>query len=130
MAKIDANFIKHFFSIYNAKSHPILYSACHEQNVLLKFQVFQQSCTSGLWLSSQRITSYPLNILLNLFWSCFLSDFGLAIHNRLIIISILIPFVVRYWYQCYTIYVKQIRDCISFFYSPEKPPWIQFFFLK
>lgn len=48
MAKIDANFIKHFFSIYNAKSHPILYSACHEQNVLLTFLVFQQACTSGL----------------------------------------------------------------------------------
>lgn len=48
MAKTDANFIKHFFFIYNAKSHPILYSACHEQNVLLTFLVFQQACTSGL----------------------------------------------------------------------------------
>ena len=55
----------------------IFYSACHEQNVLLTFPVFQQSCTSGLWLSSQHITSYPLNILLNLFWSCFLSDVAL-----------------------------------------------------
>ena len=26
----------------------IFYSACHEQNVLLTFPVFQQSCTSGL----------------------------------------------------------------------------------
>lgn len=97
----------------------ILYSACHEQNVLLTFLVFQQSCTSGLWLSSQCITSYPLNTLLNLFWSCFLSYVGLALCNRLMIISVLTPFLVRYWYQCYTIHMEQSRDCISFFYSPE-----------